>query len=63
MNLSDESAAAMVRMPWADLSGRPVRLVDPTNDVAYERDGDDLVDGLYVELAPWGWHLFRVDAL
>ena len=47
--------------------GRPlrpaVRLVDPTNDVAYERDGDDLVDGLYVELAPWGWHLFRVDAL
>jgi len=62
VNLSDESAAAMVRMPWADLSGRPVRLVDPTNDVAYERDGDDLVDGLYVELPPWGWHLLRVDA-
>jgi hypothetical protein len=30
--------------------------------VAYERAGDDLCDGLYVELGPWQWHLLRVDA-
>ena len=63
MNLSDEATAAMVRVPWTDLRGREVRLVDPTNDVTYERAGDDLVDGLYVELAPWAWHLVRVDVV
>ena len=61
VNLSDESAAAMVRAPWDDLAGQQVRLVDPTQDVTYDRSGDDLVAGLYVELAPWGWHLFRVE--
>jgi hypothetical protein len=62
VNLGDVSAAAMLRVPWADLYGRQVRLVDPTNDVTHVRAGDDLVDGLFVELGPWGWHLFRVDA-
>jgi hypothetical protein len=51
----------MVRGPWDDLAGQPVRLVDPTQDVTYDRSGDDLVAGLYVDLAPWGWHLFRVE--
>ena len=25
---------------------------------SFERSGDDLRDGLYVALGPWGWHLF-----
>jgi hypothetical protein len=62
VNLSDQRAAAMVRAPWDDLAGQQVGLTDPTNDVTYERSGDDLVAGLYVELAPWGWHLFRVES-
>jgi hypothetical protein len=36
-------------------------LTDPTNDITYDRDGDDIVDGLYVELAAWQWHLLRLD--
>ena len=63
VNLSDEATAAMVRVPWTDLRGREVRLVDPTDDVTYERAGDDLVDGLYVELGPWAWHLVRLDVV
>jgi hypothetical protein len=35
--------------------------VDPTQDVTFDRDGDDLVNGLYVELDGWHWHLLRVD--
>ena len=50
-----------VQAPWEDLRGRSLRLVDPTQGVAFERSGDDLCDGLYVELGPWGWHLFRVE--
>jgi hypothetical protein len=61
VNLGDATAAGHVRAPWDDLRGRTFRLVDPTDDVTYERTGDDLCDGLYVELAPWGWHLFRVE--
>jgi hypothetical protein len=29
----------------------------------FERSGDDLSDGLYVELEPWEWHLLRLDTV
>jgi hypothetical protein len=61
VNLSDAPATGHVRAPWDDLRGRSWQLVDPTNDVTFERTGDDLCDGLYVELDPWRWHLLRVD--
>ena len=63
VNLSERTAAALVRAPWDDLRGRACHLVDPTNDVAFDRLGDDLCDGLYVELEPWRWHLLHVEAL
>ena len=34
------------------------RLDDASSGEVYERSGDDLRDGLYVALDPWGWHLF-----
>ena len=61
VNLSAGSAVGHVQAPWEDLRGRSLRLVDPTQGVVFERSGDDLCDGLYVELGPWGWHLFRVE--
>ena len=61
VNLSDGTAAAMVRTPWADLRGREWHLTDPTRNIALLRSGDDLVDGLFVELDAWNWHLFRID--
>jgi hypothetical protein len=63
VNLGGETAAGRVRAPWADLAGRPWCLTDPTRDETYVRDGDELVGGLYVELGPWAWHLFRVEAV
>jgi hypothetical protein len=62
VNLGDGTAAGSVRAPWDDLRGTDCLLEDPTNGTAYERSGDALCDGLYVELPPWGWHVFRVDA-
>jgi hypothetical protein len=61
VNLGAETAAGHVRAPWGDLRDRRCRLVDPTTGVTYERDGTELHDGLYVELGPWSWHLFRVE--
>jgi hypothetical protein len=63
VNLSGETATGLVRAPWPDLQGHRWRLVDPAQGVAFDRDGVDLVNGLYVELDAWHWHLLRVDPL
>jgi hypothetical protein len=62
VNLGDAPAAGHVRVPaaWGDLRGRTLRLVDPVHDSAFHRTGDMLLDGLYVELPPWGRHLFSI---
>jgi hypothetical protein len=61
VNLGDAPAVAHVRAPWADLRGRTCQLADPTTGIGFERTGDDLCDGLYVELDPWRWHLLRLE--
>jgi hypothetical protein len=48
-------------MPFDDLAGRSVRLVDLASDVRYDRDGSDLLaHGLYLDLPPWGRHAFAL---
>jgi len=63
VNLSDENAAGLVRMESDDLAGRLWNLVDSTHPtpISYVRSGDDLVNGLFVELDAWQWQMFRVD--
>jgi hypothetical protein len=63
VNLSDGGAAGLVRTPWAELRGRQWQLTDPTRHIAFQRSGDDLVNGLFVELDAWQWHVFRIDPL
>lgn len=61
VNLGGSTASGLVRTPWGELRGRGCDLVDPTGHVTYSRSGDDLADGLFVELAAGAWHLFEVD--
>lgn len=61
VNLSGGPVTGQVRVPLEDLHGRAWRLVDPTHDVAYDRNGHDLVDGMFVRLAGWDWHLLRIE--
>jgi hypothetical protein len=61
VNLSDDVSDGMVRAPWNDLDADEVDLVDDTRDLRLRRSVADLQDGLYVELGPRLWHLFRVD--
>jgi Alpha amylase, catalytic domain len=61
VNLSAVPSQARVRLPWPDLAGRPLRLVDAFTSEEYERDGGEMLElGLYVDLRPWGFHLFTV---
>ena len=63
VNLSEATAAGRLRAPWQDLREHRWWLTDPTQNVSFDRDGDDLVDGLYVELEAWHWHLLRLDPI
>jgi len=59
VNYAGNQAQCYVRMPFADLGGRMVRLKDLMGDATYDRVGDDLVArGLYLDLRPWGYHVF-----
>lgn len=63
VNLGPTPARALTRVPLTDVRGRTHRLTDPTTGLSVVRSGDDLADGLFVELGPWQWHLFRLDEI
>jgi hypothetical protein len=62
VNLSDGVAAGLVRVPWEDLRGHTWNLRDPMQHITFPRRGDDLVNGLFVELDAWSWHMFHITA-
>lgn len=62
VNLSAAAASGRVRVPWRD-AGRTYRLADPIADVSSIRSGDDLRDGLRVDLDPWRWHFLSVEQI
>lgn len=50
-----------VPLPYDDLFGRSVRLQDRMSPAVYDRNGDDLLlPGLYLDMPPWGYHVFDV---
>jgi hypothetical protein len=63
VNLSAETASAAVSVPWDDVRGKEFELIDDTRGLRFTRKGDDLRDGMFVELGPWLWHLLRVDPI
>lgn len=64
VNYAPQQGQCFVRPPWADLAGRTWRLHDLLGDAVYDRAGDDLLArGLYLDLPPWGQHLFTLQAL
>jgi len=62
INLSDQPVQARIRVPWRELAGTTWKLTDMLADLSYEREGDEMLfPGLYVELRPWGHHLFQFE--
>jgi hypothetical protein len=50
-----------VELPLPALRGKTVVLRDLFSLAQYERDGDELCSrGLYLDLPPWGYHLFEM---
>jgi hypothetical protein len=60
VNLSDYKSQGRVGLPWDELRTGYWQLTDLLSGSTYERDGNEMLSpGLYVELGPWGYHLFR----
>jgi hypothetical protein len=58
VNLSDSPLQALIHIPWT--AGVTWDFTDLLSDVIYTRDGNDMGSrGLYVELAPWAFNIFR----
>jgi hypothetical protein len=61
VNYSPTQAQCYLRLPFPDMSQKIYRLRDLLSEAVYERDGDNLLDGgLYLDLLPWGYHLFEL---
>jgi hypothetical protein len=61
VNFSDGTSQALVHMPWDELRGRTWRLIDALSGEVYDRSGNEMRDtGLYVDLPPWGYHVFAL---
>ena len=64
VNYAANQSQCYVRIPFADLNGRSVRLEDLMGGAAYDRVGVEIVSrGLYLDLPPWGYHVFELTAL
>lgn len=62
VNYSGHYSQCYVTLPWKDLSGTLWRLRDQMSSATYDRDGEDLAArGLYLDIAPWSYHVFDVN--
>lgn len=61
VNYAPLQSQCYVRLPFPDLAGRTARLQDLMGPAQYDRDGNDLASsGLYLDLPPWGCHVFTL---
>jgi len=62
VNYAANQAQCYVRLPFADLAGHTVRFKDLMGPASYEHAGNDVGSkGLYLDLPPWGYHVFAVE--
>jgi hypothetical protein len=61
VNYAGHQSQCYVRLPFPGLVGGTARLKDLMGVASYDRNGRDLGShGLYLDLPPWGYHVFDV---
>ncbi len=64
VNYTDHQGQARIRLPFQGLSNGNYRFQELIGAASYDRSGVDLAEnGLYVDLPPWGCHVFSVTTL
>jgi glycosidase len=63
VNYAPNQSQCYIRLPFADLATCRWQLKDLTGVATYVREGNDLHSrGLYLDLHPWGYHVFEMKA-
>jgi len=63
INFAPHQSQCYVRLPFTNMTGRTVQLKDSMGPAQYERNGDDMASrGLYLDLPPWGYHVFTLSS-
>ena len=64
VNDANNQSQCHVRLPFPNLRNQQWRLEDLLSDARYDWNGNDLeARGLYVDVAPWHYHVFAMSAL
>jgi hypothetical protein len=64
VNYAPNRSQCHVRLNFPNLGNQQWRLEDLLGDAKYDRDGNDLEShGLFLDMTPWGHHLFRLQKL
>jgi glycosidase len=63
VNYAPNQSQCYVQMAVDEWRGKMWQLRDLMSEVSYRREGDDLASrGLYLDVPPWGYHLFELTA-
>jgi len=61
VNYAPHQSQCYLRLPFLEWVGASLHLEDLLGFASYDRQGDDLLKrGLYLDLPPWGYHVFEV---
>jgi hypothetical protein len=61
VNYAPHQSQCYVRAPFEEFRGHPLRLRDLMGEAVYVRHADELLgNGLYLDLAAWGYHVFEL---
>ncbi|CAN7750518.1 hypothetical protein LJR296_006612 [Cupriavidus necator] len=64
VNYSPQQSQCFMRTPFMELGEGTVRLQDRLSPAVYDRSADDLrARGLFLEMPPWGCHVFDVQRI
>ena len=64
VNLSECAAQARIQVPGEEIPGRTWRLDDLLTGETWDRDGNEMGgEGLYIDLGPWCYNIFRLQPL
>jgi alpha amylase-like protein len=63
VNLAGAASQCYVDLAWPEWTDQAVVLADMLSEARYERRGRELLDrGLYLDMPPWGYHVFECRA-
>jgi len=61
VNYAPHNSQGYIRLPYSAFADQPVRFSDLISNAIYERNGNDILSGgIYLDLTPWGYHIFDV---